>query len=243
MARARERLGYSDVRAFLDRFWIVFSTVTSQAGLPVAPRPFPFKIVYLDHEQSRVIVSLKSPLHLKNWPYKAASSGTPNLHIIVDARETIDIQKSKIVHSWVQVIYYEEKPLGEDSLLPIESIHYDYKAIPAQAHPVFHAQFCHEVISDDNKNRVETLRNFTILNDSFGDRYRHLKIPTAHMNLISVLLSLCADHIPTRVSASRLKDLFEGVSKIRRMPTVEAESLSNSIRNTGSYCSMYWYVT
>jgi len=238
MGKAEPGLKYSDVLGALSKFWGVFLDITGKAGLVVSPRSEPFVAIRV---RETVLVSLKQVLHLKNWPYKAASSSGESLHIMVDGKETVDIRASAVVNSWVQVNYYVEKPSTPHRLLPIESIHYDYKEAPEHAHPLFHAQFCNDLLAPGRENVMETLRDYRFLNDRFGDRFGHLKIPTAHMNLVSVLLSLCADHMPTSSSKQLLGDLFREVKQISKMPTVSADYLTAGLSKGNSYCSLHWY--
>ena len=228
---------YLCITSIYSNFWNLFLETVRKSQLVVDPEYDPFKVIINGTEAK---VSLKRPIYLKNWPFKAAS-GKNNLHIVISATETIDLSDNKIKESGVQVIYYQQKA-GKDIIKPIESIHYDYNEFPVFAHPVFHAQFCHDAVDSSQIKQIEILQDYKLITDNFGERFGHLKIPTAHMNIISVLLSLCADHIPIAHSKANLKILFNNVQRIEEMPLVKAEKLTNNINKNNSFCSMHWYI-
>jgi hypothetical protein len=73
----------------------------------------------------------------------------------------------------------------------LESIHYDYVEDPSSLknHPIVHCQICNDFVGETFFGRGcehSPTREKT---------HQHLRIPTANMDVVSVLLCIAADHL------------------------------------------------
>jgi len=136
-----------------------------------------------------------------------------------------------------RVAYFRDK--GE-SLDHVYGTHYDMEELLA-GHPVFHAQMASQV-------------EFAgVVKDQFGvdapdvdlvmPILHGVRVPTAQMDVFSVVLQICADHLLSSQSASEVKDAFQTMVHTvgffsgagYRMPLLTGELA------TSCYRSMHWY--
>lgn len=228
----------SNIRKNYSSFWTAFLTQCDKASLPVSPRQIPLNY---RRESGHLHMTLSSPIHLKSWPYKAASRNK-KIHILIDASEKILLSKMKIVNSMVHVNYFETVSSNPSAARPIESIHYDFDEPPAKAHPLFHAQICRNIIPQDIRNASETFKIYNLSCDIIERRYQHLKIPTAHMNLLSVLISLFADHAPQDQKPNDyLKNIITYTQDLDKIPKAPFSSLLSNIKKHNSFKGIHWY--
>lgn len=216
---------FSDVRASYFKFWTNFLSACDHGRYIVSPRtcPFTFKHITTD---SNLKMSLK-PIYLKNWPYKRKSR--KKIDIIIRAYEIFSLSDFVIKSSCVHISYFRVKAEKAEM---IERIRYDFEIPPPKGDPIFHA---HTSCDFENCADIEGFR-YNVCN-GIKSRFQHLRIPTAHMNLISALTGLVADHTSYNI-------LCELIRKIKNidLPCAECNSLFNSIKNDKkNFISLHWY--
>jgi hypothetical protein len=225
----------SDLLGTFDKFWLILKEQTGKSQLNISPPHSPFRVDKVDSLIFKI--ALTEQIHLKDWPYKAAS-GSQNLHILISGFEIIDGKSSCITKSNVLVRYFEANASKE--LNQIEAIHYDYEENPSASHPIFHAQFCNDPLEPEEKRRIETLATYDFSENSLN-RFKHLKIPTAHMGFQSILLSLCADHIPPSHNLDCIRALAACL-RHQNMPKASCSFLKENIDQCDSFLSSHWYL-
>ena len=227
-------INFNKVRGAYDSFWFRFLTICDNNGLQISPRPLP--IISKKDGKNRIIVTLREPIHLIGWPYRERTTKNKKLHILIDAKENIDSNSSKIVYSLVKVNYYEEAKTPK--VHPRESLHYDYDITPLDTHPLFHVHICDGLIDNKNIQNSQTFRNFSIQHDRIGKRLNCVRIPTAHMNLTSVLVSLVADHC-NNLALNNIISFLKGITDL---PKAYSVNLHKSIGTDGhAFRSFHWY--
>lgn len=206
-----------------NSFWMKFKDICKRHTM--TQFLFDFKLV--DYATSEYEMALKEPLYFREWPYKTASTNDV-VDILIKATERINIDNMHIVYSNVEVAYYKLKD-GQHTLL--ESFHYDFdKQEPS--HPTFHVQLCCQGISGLPQD-FQRLRGNV---DNRIIRHENLRIPTAHMSLISVLVSIVADHL----SSQELNNLIQEIRGTDNLPQVDPTRISGIVSN-GDFCSLLWY--
>src|SRR5262249_6760231 len=138
----------------------------------------------------------------------------------------------QIIKSTLQVSYFSIK---KDRATPLLSLHYDYELPIRPAHPVFHVQLGESNISVTEYNQLGFKKT---IEDSKVPLYGHLRIPTAHMNLGSVLLGLVADHLPNASFNTFLRHVRG--NQVSRW-SAACLSLKNSLSRGTYFHSHHWY--
>jgi hypothetical protein len=243
----------------LDRiyrtFWASFLTRCKAVHLNVIPNDSPFEFIKTNEiisseetvskrgrrivkEESEDIIQMRltQPIHMKDWPYKACSD-KERVDILIEANETFYILTGAIRTSGTFVNYFKTEEKGLIAI-PIESIHYDLERFQQEAHPIFHAQLADNIINAESRAKSDTFKKFTLKSETIKPRYGNVRIPTAHMDLISVLISLIADHS----GASTLKDMIKIIKKETDFPVYDCKHLYTSIKGDALYFrSLHWY--
>lgn len=225
-------------------FWTKYYKVCKDHRLDVAPFSLPFEVIPYDND---FLIKLKEPIHLQDWQENASSSR--KIDILVYGSEIIDA-KSVILKSTVSVNYFD-KP-KKNVLRLLESIHYDY-AKPEAGHPIFHAQISSDVIPE--RNSSDSFKRFQVDPINLKDRLKGIRIPTAHVGLICVLVALIADHTERRDEerivdgkkravkiAPVLEKIIKETGKSIRSPKPRCNKLHKMITNEAfSFRSILWY--
>ena len=185
--------------------------------------PFIFNLVY--HSGDEYKLTLREPLYLREWPYKSGSSNDA-VDILVSATERININSMQVVFSNVVVSYYK---LEKAQCTLLESFHYDFD-VQQPRHPTFHVQSCDGGISNQDFQRRRGTVNCRIV------RHENLRIPTAHMSFISVLVCIVADHL----NSSQLGDLIKEIKNNADLPRVDSKRIPGIV-SSGDFCSYLWY--
>lgn len=212
------------------QFWIRFNNACK--GNTIFPKNFP--LIEDTNQSNNVCAVICSPkaIHLKGW--KTSKGRIKKVDILINAQEAIRKSDLQIIKSTVHVSYFE---VSDTKVLKlIESIHYDFDDKYEKGHPYCHVQFCPDPV---NPSRVESFSGYDTRNCVWnGSRLEGLRIPTAHMNLISVLISLVADHI----NEPMLQQLIKETKNIPNMPTIDSEGLFSDIHHVGhNFRSCHWY--
>lgn len=215
-----------------DSFWSSFYQVCChQHGFSILPRSSPFKVTFDTEDDSILRMSTETALHLVEWPYKHQS--TKKVHILVDSEESFQ-SNGYIVDSEVNVTYFELKA-GTKIPLHKESIRYDFESDVKPGHPIFHAQLrCRP----DIRSLPQSCSDYNFSQIAPIERHEHLRIPSANMNTVSVLVTLVADH----TNAIVLKELIEKTQNIPGLPRVNARVLFNRVSPHKDFRSFHWYL-
>lgn len=222
----------SDVINKYVSFWIQFQLSCLKHKLAVSKgQSFPF---HSKQEDDHILITLKEPIHLIEWPQNATSK--KKVHILIEGIEKIAMPSKQIIHSTVKVNYFEViGPPVKMQMTPLESIHYDYEEPPRTAHPLFHAQLSNDLI-DGVQKRAESLRNYNFDKSALTGRLRGIRIPTAHMSIVSVLVGLIADHYP-----KLLPEILIAINKAS-LPKAHCRNLYDKVnKDSCSFASMLWY--
>lgn len=222
----------SDVINKYVSFWDQFKVGCLKYKLAFSPRQ---SILFVSNPvQNNILISFKEPIHLIDWPQTATSKKKVN--ILIDGEEKIAVSSKHIIKSTVRVNYFEMiSPPAKKRMTPLESIHYDYEEPPMNAHPLFHAQLSNDLI-DGFQNKTEFLRNYNFDKDALSGRLKGIRIPTAHMSIVSVLVGLVADHYP-----KLLPEILDATNKAS-LPKANCQTLFDKInKNDCSFASMLWY--
>lgn len=137
-----------------------------------------------------------------------------------------------MIESKVKVTYYKTE---EGTATPLLAVHYDFD-VPAQpAHPIFHAQLGTTTFAENELDDVGFRRQIQPAENPF---YGNLRIPTAYMNLASVLLGIAADHLPPTAFSSFLFELRQNKAVNWN---AACSALEVSIGRGGFLHSHHWY--
>lgn len=222
-------------------FWNLFRNECNKNNLSVAPYSLPFSSKR-DKETGAFVLALSEPIHLQNWPENSASK-TKKIDILIKGTEYIDATTNFVVKSNVSVNYFDASKRDINILIPLESIHYDYEEPCEAGHPIFHAQLSAALI----KEKFDSFNRFQVKDDHMGSRLKGIRIPTAHMSLVTVLIGLVADHSPrkkngTAESAPVLEAILAGI-KEKSFPLVCCSVLQSKMkdRDISSFKSSMWY--
>lgn len=207
-------------------FWNKFKIICKANGLIVAASGMPFKEEPIG--ENKFNISLPEPIYLQDWPENSASNC--KVDIVVSGIEIVDAKTSKIVKSNVSVNYFDASKRASKVLEPKESIHYDYEMPCEPGHPLFHAQL--------SASLIDSFTRYTIDPPALKHRLKGIRIPTAHISLISVLIGLIADH-SQRKEKTVMKEIPDGKKKKKNVPikVLYAPALEDIIKKirTDSY--------
>lgn len=168
----------------------------------------------------------------------------PNLYIVVEGWITFADQAGQIASFQTtdfgtKVAYFRHK---NNRFNHIFGVHYDMDKRDYR-HPVFHAQlnsFTSYI------NHVEDLfPQECQLDDSMGGVLRSVRIPTAQMDVFSVLIQICADHLIGQQPAPATTTAFESMRSAASF-FIGAGSMINYLSNppaASCFRSYHWYNT
>jgi hypothetical protein len=227
-------MGFQKIREAYEFFLLRFDSVCRQSDYFVRREAFAPKSITCDCQPfNRICVS--GMIYLKDWPYKVVSK-QKKIDILVRATEHFPTDGSSSVYSNVHVNYLSITHQGNAKV--VENIHYDFSAKPEVAHPFFHAQFANNVI-DDESGRSNVGFDYLIDSSNRERRYKNMRVPTAHMNLPSVLVCLAADHMQSASFESLLKELRVGP---QRLPEASCQRMRQAFAGGRDFCkSIHWY--
>lgn len=180
----------SKLASLYNNFWLKYSSAIPDNVSYEPLKDSPFTVKQLNKHEFEILISLD----FRRLKYKSSSNRTPDTAIrIRGSKHCIYDQKdnSKLTQSNVRVNYFRtEETSYKTTLSLIESLHYDYEinSDSLRNHPIFHCQSCNDYIDGQFFGRQCNFKKIkTIV-------HQQLRIPTANMDMISVLLSIAADH-------------------------------------------------
>lgn len=176
-------------------------------------------------------IQVKSLIYLKDWPYKVVSDAK-RVDIVIQSKEVFSCDLGCMTESKVKVTYLQTQP---STARPLLAVHYDFDIPQKCAHPIFHAQLGTTHFEQTELEKVGFRRT---IQQAETPHYGNLRIPTAYMNLASVLLGVIADHLPGKFFNNFLSELRrnEGITWNAR-----CTSLKSSLNKGGLLHSHHWY--
>lgn len=194
-------------------FWTRYMSICNRHRLNVSPNAMPFTA---KPEGCLFRVRLNEPIYLQDW--LANSTSHKKIDILLDGSEVVDPKKSVIIKSSVNVNYFDTSKKGAKVLKPLESIHYDYEDSQNAGHPIFHAQVSESLITSFS----DSFNRYRVAPVQLDGRLKGIRIPTAHMSIISVLITLIADHTGRKTKESGIKKVGNKIPKqISYAPVLE----------------------
>ena len=170
-------------------FWQQYSIALPKAVSHFPVRDSPFSVRQVGMEFSiEVAVDFK-------WLRFKSSAGARNIAVRIRGTKRCVYDRhdqSRVTASNVSINYFvRDSSRNESTLTLIRALHYDYEINPdsLRNHPIYHCQICNDLLGGEFFGR----RDYTIKKPS-AKVYQHVRIPTANMDMISVLLSIAADH-------------------------------------------------
>jgi hypothetical protein len=136
-----------------------------------------------------------------------------------------------------QIGYFRAK---QESLDHVYGAHYDIEE-KQPGHPVFHSQMGPEMEFGEQIRATYTL---TIpLHDVVSPILRNVRVPTAQMDVFSVIRQICADHLMSNASDQDVSDAFGAMVKSCGFFEGAAHRLPflNSGTAVSCYRSLHWY--
>ena len=171
-----------------------------------------------------------------------ASRPGPNLFIVVGgwlSFEGPNFRQQPFLTSdfGTQVAYFRSK---QDSLDHIFGAHYDMDERDYR-HPVFHAQLASHMEAAGHVR--ELFSQDQQITDNMRNVFRTARIPTAQMDIFSVLVQICADHLigpqPAPATTSAFVDLKKTVGLL--VGAAHKINYLNSPPGSSCYRATHWY--
>ena len=134
--------------------------------------------------------------------------------------------------------YFQAK---EDHLIHVYGVHYDMdEKLPG--HPVFHAQMCSQEEFGATVRDVFNLR-LDPGKDLAAGLLRNVRMPTAQMDVFSVITQIGADHLVSETSSLEVQAAFGKLREACDFFVGAAGRLAylNSMQATHCYRSTHWY--
>lgn len=183
-------------------------------------------------------VEVRGVFYFAGWPYHNRNSdGVPSkVDIVTEGRDTYDCVSGCVSRSSVKIRYtkYHTKEAERALLL---QLHYDFQLDQGPQHPVFHAQFGHVKFADAE---LKELGVPTVAAGSNAMSYPSVRIPTPFVGLPGLLVTLAADHWPSKEFKKFLA--HAGEANVVRNWSPMCDSLHTSFsRHKRSIHNYHWY--
>lgn len=166
----------------------------------------------------------------------------PNLFVVAQGWLTIEGPDFKTMPLrtktfGTEVAYFRQK-LG--SLEHVYGAHYDMDE-EKPGHPVFHAQFSSKV--EFGLAVRELFRRDEEVVNKTGEILRTVRMPSAQMDIFSVLAQICADHLMGPAPSEEVTSAFSGLRKSCDFLVGAAHRLPhlNGPHAAGCYRAAHWY--
>lgn len=171
-----------------------------------------------------------------------ASRAGPNLFIVVDGWLSFEgpdfrAQPFRTKEFGTQVAYFRAK---RNSLDHVFGAHYDMDESDYR-HPVFHAQLASRLQSAEHVRSLFTQNQQTY--DGMANVFRTARIPTAQMDIFSVLVQICADHLIGPQPAPATTSAFENLKNTVGFLVGAAHKVNylSSLPASSCYRGSHWY--
>lgn len=167
-----------------------------------------------------------------------------NLYIVVSGSltfESSNLRSSRPLRTRgfaTRIGYFRSKP---SELQHVYGAHYDIEE-NQQGHPVFHGQ-----IAPQMEFWANVADEFRVHNGSPADLVsgilRNVRVPTAQMDVFSVFIQICADHLIFAKSNDEIRTTFSNLKNSCNFFTGVAHRLGylNNDNASNCYRSLHWY--
>ncbi|TMJ04321.1 MAG: hypothetical protein E6G97_07400 [Alphaproteobacteria bacterium] len=212
--------------------WSEYETICRAAG--ASARPSDGSSIKIDERTTNSKdIGIQALCFFPEWRYKKTSP-KERIQILVQSRERYSRAENRISRSNVQVLYL--RPPANESAQSLLALHYDYETPPLSGHPIFHAQFGMGDFPPQDLHAVGF--RSTIKTPPKETLYSSVRIPTACMNFVSVLLGLAADHLE--------EPIFDQILKLVRKSDLSkwdamCQAFEARLQNGGYLPSHHWY--
>ena len=221
----------SEIDSAYTGLWMRFSALCRNAKFTVRAR---HPTGYESRPSENRTVHVRALIYLKGWNYKASATRDKLVDILVQSNETFSCDLDAMTKSTVQVMYFLIE--GHEAK-PLLAVHYDFAHPVTEAHPVFHAQLGATKFETSDIKAVDFRRQIQPLE---APHCGNLRIPTAYMNLGSVLLGIAADHLPRRFFDEFLGELRKNQGTVWN---ASCDDIRLSLRDRGGFLhSHHWYL-
>lgn len=172
------------------------------------------------------------------------SQVTLNLYVVVDG--TISVRRDDGDHKVLvtqgfktQVAYFRE---SRGKLSHVYGAHCDF-ALNEIGHPVFHSQL--RSFAEHSRHVRENYNGVGVneAKDLVNGLLQNVRIPTAQMDVFSVFLQLCADHLVGKSSGEQERQVFDELVKENRFLRGAASQVPQMASPVAASCyrANHWY--
>lgn len=175
-------------------------------------------------------------------PERGGRSST-NLFVVVRGRiafSRLEFRESRslcIRGFSTEVAYFRHKG---NTLIHVFGAHYDFAADEV-GHPAFHAQM--KSFAEFSAEIASSYRIHDPVHDYVRGILETVRIPTAHLDVFSVFLQLCADHLLYSGSDAQEREAFNALLKKSAFCRGAASEIPRLINDEAAHCyrGRHWY--
>ena len=218
-----------------NKFWMNFTDALPKSVSYNPPSGNAFTINKITDTE----FSIELKVDFKRLRYKSSNKRS-NLALQVRGNKKCsyaDGNEPLITYSNVKVYYFEYEERKDPFILSlIESLHYDYETRENELknHPVYHCQF-----GSYKKESFFGRNDYVLGNPNKCVHHHQIRIPTANMDMISVLLSITADHLSPQ-DFKKILDVYDNGDWHNKFPHISHHP--NGFDPKNCYRSRAWYI-
>lgn len=193
--------------------WTAALDSMKRMGQGIVVRPeVPSDVFIRDYDVSDDIIKFKVVPVVFNVPERA-NTGRSNLFVVVDGWMSFDAPHDRGVTErtnafGTRVAYFRKK---KDCLEHIFGVHYDMDE-SGKGHPIFHAQMRSRV--EFGQSVRERFRLQVEGVDYVNRICRTVRMPSAQMDVFSVVIQICGDHLLWEQSPPTVENAFEKAQRV-----------------------------
>lgn len=244
MAHSKQQSkGLQNVLYSYRKFYSIFYQLTEIAQWDISPNStYGFNNIS-DDDPTLYNIITEEPIHI------TAILRGQQVDLLIDTKDTFKRDGDKIVASKAQVIYFQEKRVAPKLVVvqPTLSLHFDFACENFQYHPLFHFQLRHTKHDENLFKKIDKYRDDTEVDTCLvlgQNGLECVRFPTAHMNAISTILSICADFAEgVEGNKPEFLNLFNQLIKLHsdfNFQTAFHKEITDRIQNT--FSSAAWYL-
>lgn len=201
--------------ALLVRQWDLISGVLAKLNQVATVRPSDgYRVFSARQDKESELVNIDFGPVVFNLPEKATHA-IPNLFVVLDGklgirRDVFDAEKQLVTDTFAtRAAYFRQKT--KDCVEHVWGTHYDF-ALDTFGHPVFHSQL--RSYGELSSVASEQYGMSGELVDLVKGMLQGVRVPTAQMDVFSVALQLCADHLLFADSGESERSAFNDLARI-----------------------------
>lgn len=191
-------------------------------------------------------VQLNTPIWFSEWPERNSSKKKCN--IFISGKYTCRNNGGgilELLHYGTRIAYFRpESHVLANELRWVDGYHFDMEAKLQRAHPVFHAQRSHGLLSDEVAEKYAG--KITVKQaDPHGEGMQNIRLPTPQFDIHSAMLLMLADHVVHGDDECE-NEFMSLVSKVTQLNPVRVNlqnqgHLNQCINNGGEIMIGHWY--